>query len=305
VLEAEVLPLWCMQSAAPGTTWPTLPAPGGATVLALLFNLDRSRWLPLDQLRERQLRQLQVLVRHALATVPYYRERWANRYDAATPLTFERFAELPLLTRHALQGQFENLKSSRVPAGHGGTRESQSSGSTGMPVRILKTQLSGLFWNAFTLRDHAWHRRDLRGKLATIRHGIPAGEFEHWGQATAGLVAYGPSVVIGVHHSVQTQLRWLEEQQPDYLMTYPSIAAELAKLVIAGENRIPPLRELRTLRNRAPLSSTCHSDSALSTKSGSRSYSDPPRGRCIGRQSRFGSTYASIDRFVKNVHSIY
>ncbi len=65
--------------------------------------------------------------------------------------------------------------------------------------------------------------------------------------ATAGLVADGPSVVIGVRDSVQTQLRWLEEQQPDYLMTYPSIAAELAKLVIAGENRLTQLREVRTL----------------------------------------------------------
>jgi len=247
VKEAEALPCWQIQSAVPGVAWPALPAPGGATMLALLFHLDRSQWLPLDQLRERQLQQLQVLVRHALATVPYYRERWGNRYDAATPLTFERFADLPLLTRRELQEQFEHLKSRNVPPGHGGVKESQSSGSTGTPVRILKTQLSGLFWNAFTLRDHAWHRRDLRGKLATIRHGIPAGEFEHWGPATAGLVADGPSVVLGVRDSVETQLRWLEEQQPDYLMTYPSIAAELAKLVIAGENRFERLREVRTL----------------------------------------------------------
>jgi len=114
-------------------------------------------------------------------------------------------------------------------------------------VRILKTQLSGLFWNAFTLRDHAWHRRDLRGKLATIRAGIPEGEFDHWGQATNGLVADGASVVLGVRDSAQSQLHWLQQQQPDYLMTYASIAGELAKLVIASENRLSNLREVRTL----------------------------------------------------------
>ncbi|MGP1678094.1 MAG: phenylacetate--CoA ligase family protein [Burkholderiales bacterium] len=243
----EAPPFWQIQSAVPGEAWPALLAPGGAAVLALLFQLDRSQWLPLDQLRQRQLRQLEVLVRHALATVPYYRERWGADYDPAVPLTLERFARLPLLTRRELQEQFESLKSRKVPTGHGGINESQSSGSTGTPVRILKTQLSGLFWNALTLRDHAWHRRNLRGKLATIRHGIAAGEFEHWGQATAGLVADGPSVVLGVRDSVQTQLRWLEQQQPEYLMTYPSIAAELAKLVVAGENRLPQLREVRTL----------------------------------------------------------
>lgn len=216
-------------------------------MLALLFWLERTQWLSLDQLRARQLQQLDVLVRHAHATVPYYRQRWGADYDTALPPTLERFAALPLLTRRELQEQFENLKSGKVPPGHGGIKESQSSGSTGIPVRILKTQLSGLFWNAFTLRDHAWHRRDLRAKLATIRHGIPAGEFEHWGAATGGLVADGPSVVLGVRDSVQVQLRWLERQRPDYLMTYPSIAAELAKLVIAGEGRLPQLREVRTL----------------------------------------------------------
>ncbi|MBK5105771.1 MAG: hypothetical protein JJE42_16105, partial [Burkholderiales bacterium] len=154
-------PYWHIESAVPGVSWPGLPAPGGATVLALLFWLERTQWLTLDQLRERQLQQLQILLRHALATVPYYRERWGGVYDPATPLTFERFAALPLLTRRELQEQFENLKSRNVPPGHGGIRESKSSGSTGTPVRILKTQLSGLFWNAFTLRDHAWHRRDL------------------------------------------------------------------------------------------------------------------------------------------------
>ncbi|MFH1603586.1 MAG: phenylacetate--CoA ligase family protein [Pseudomonadota bacterium] len=216
-------------------------------MLALVFHLERSQWLSSDQLRRYQLQQLQLLLRHALATVPYYRERWSADFDPVKPLTLERFAALPLLTRREVQEGFEHLQSRSVPPGHGGTRESQSSGSTGTPVRIRKTQLSGLFWNAFTLRDHAWHERDLRGKLATIRHGISTGEFDHWGQATRGLVADGPSAVLGVRDSAQTQLRWLERQQPAYLMTYPSIAAELAKLVIAGGNRLSQLREVRTL----------------------------------------------------------
>jgi len=238
---------WRFQSAVPGTVWPAFPAPNGATVLALLFEFERTQWLTLAQLRERQLRQLEAVLRHALATVPYYRECWSAGHNAAVPLTPERFAGLPILKRRDLQEQFENLKSENIPPGHGGIRESQSSGSTGTPARILKSQLSGLFWNAFTLRDHAWHRRDLRCKLATIRHGIAAGAFDHWGQATRGLVADGPSVVLGVRDNIQTQLRWLEQQQPEYLMTYPSIAAELAKLVIAGGNRLSQLREVRTL----------------------------------------------------------
>jgi len=238
---------WEIQSALPGTVWPALPTSGGAAVLALLYQFEQSQWLSFERLRSLQLRQLQALLRHAFATVPYYRNLGNAIFDAATPLTPERFNRLPVLTRRELQEQFEVLRSDSVPAGHGGIRESQSSGSTGTPVRTLKTRLSGLFWNAITLRDHAWHRRDLRGRLATIRHGIPDGEFDHWGQATIGLIADGPAAVLGVRDSAQVQLRWLEQQQPDYLMTYPSIAAELAKLTLAGEGHLPRLREVRTL----------------------------------------------------------
>lgn len=69
----------------PGIAWPALPGQGGVAVLALLFWLERTQWLPADQLRARQLRQLDVLLRHAQATVPYYRQRWGPHYDSAAP----------------------------------------------------------------------------------------------------------------------------------------------------------------------------------------------------------------------------
>ena len=160
---------WQYQSALPGAVWPAVPAPEGAAVLGLLFQLERSQWLSAESLLEQQLRQLELVLRHAHATVPHYRERWSDAYDANAPLTRERFAALPLLARRDLQEQFEALKSSQIPAAHGSIVESRTSGSTGVPVRVLKTGLTALFWNAFTLRDHAWHRRDLLGKLASVR----------------------------------------------------------------------------------------------------------------------------------------
>lgn len=212
----------------------------------MLFQFDISQWLPPERLRELQFRQLDALVRHAHATVPHYRERWGGAYDSALPLTPEHFARLPLLTRRELQENFEALKSRNVPPAHGGIGESRSSGSTGMPVRVLKTQLTALLWNAFTLRDHLWHRRDLRGKLAAIRHGIAEGNFDNWGPATDGLIATGPSAVMGVRTAIEAQLRWLEQQQPEYLMTYPSILRELARRSIERGAHLMKLREVRT-----------------------------------------------------------
>jgi phenylacetate-CoA ligase len=191
--------------------------------------------------------QLEVLLRHTHSSVPHYRRAWSGLYDPNAPLTQERFSRLPRLTRRELQGNFDALKSERIPPTHGSVAEARTSGSTGSPVRVLKTQVTQAFWNAFTLRDHLWHRRDLRGKLAAIRHGVPTGEFAGWGTATHGVIATGPSVVLGVKEDIDAQLRWLQEQRPEYLLTYPSNLAELARRSQQLGMRMPGLREARTL----------------------------------------------------------
>ena len=52
-----------------GIGWPGVPSDPGAHLAALLFQLERSQWLPEERLRERQLDQLRHLLRHARATV--------------------------------------------------------------------------------------------------------------------------------------------------------------------------------------------------------------------------------------------
>src|SRR3546814_12678147 len=61
------------------------------------------------------------------------------------------------------------LHSPEVPESHGGRYEISSSGSTGRPVKAQGTQLAQFIWDALTLREHSWHRRDFGGTLAAIR----------------------------------------------------------------------------------------------------------------------------------------
>ena len=77
--------------------------------------------------------------------------------------------------------------------------------ATGAPVRVLRTPLSQLFWNAITLREHLWHRRRMDGKLAGIRHGKPA-RSPTWGRATAGAVRTGPAALLGIDTDIESQL---------------------------------------------------------------------------------------------------
>lgn len=234
-------PAWEYRSALPGVAWPALPDAAGVAVMALLFQLERSQWLPAARLIELQRRQLDALLGHAFATVPWYRERKGAAPDAGG------FAQLPLLTRRDLQQHFESLKCERLAAEYGPTGETRTSGATGAPVRVLKAQLSNLFWSALTLRDHSWHQRDLGGKLAVIRQGATAGEAANWGPATEGLIATGPSVVLTPASSLDEQLQWLAQQRPAYLLTYPSLVAELARASLARGISPSGLLEVRTL----------------------------------------------------------
>jgi phenylacetate-CoA ligase len=227
--------------------WPAIPAPGGAETLALLQQLEQSQWLPPERLLELQMRQLDQLARHACSSVALYSERWQGVYDPAHPFTPESFARLPLLPRRELQTRYDALKTSALPAQHLPTAETRTSGSTGAPVRVLKTRVTELLWKAFTLRDHLWHRRDMLGKLAAIRHGVTEGESDNWGTATRGLVETGPVAVLHIRSDTDTQLGWLEKQQPMYLLAYPSIVCDLAKACIARGLRMPRLREVRTI----------------------------------------------------------
>ena len=48
-------------SGLPGAIWPPVPDVGGTALLAMLYQLERSEWLPAAELAEQQLRQLDTL----------------------------------------------------------------------------------------------------------------------------------------------------------------------------------------------------------------------------------------------------
>lgn len=198
-----------------------------------------------------QFRLLRVLASHAVATVPFYRQRFrAAGLDPAT-LTPEEWPRLPLLSRQELQE--EELQSRRLPPGHGRTFTTQTSGSTGQPVRITGTGFTNFFWRAFTSRDNLWQRRDLGAKLAVIRYNPdleipPAGLFAtNWGGRPGGSENGGQCLIHSVRTPIAQQLAWLAQHQPDYLLTYPS---NLAALIEGGREqglRLSNLREVRTI----------------------------------------------------------
>lgn len=249
-----------LPSAHASVLWPALPGPQAAVTAALLQQLDQSQWWTPEDLLAQQLRQAGALLDHAYRHVPFYRERLAQAGHvpgkAPTP---EVWARIPVLGRAELQRAGAELRSPRIPQGHGGTYEVSSSGSTGQVVTVQGTRLMQLFWDVLNLRDHLWHRRDFAGRLAAIRP-YPAGVADYpkgaaaasWGRATKGLFRSGPSVMLNISTSAEQQADWLQRVRPDYLLTYPSALRDLLLHCRAAGIDLPGLREVRTLSETLP-----------------------------------------------------
>jgi len=244
-----------MRSFMEGNLWPALPSQHGAALLSLLFQLDETQWWAPERLMEHQLLQLQALLRHAWETVPYYRMRLgAAGYRPDGALDLAGWRSLPLLTRRDIQNAGKTLTTLRLPPEYAPTMEVQTSGSTGQPVKVVGTQLDALKWEAMTLREHLWHRRDASGRLAVIRANAPGSGgsasvtmLEDWGPPASVVFETAPAAAMSFSIDVATQAGWLKRHAPEYLLTYPNNLMALIRHFAARNERLPRLREVRTI----------------------------------------------------------
>lgn len=231
--------------------WPAMPSERGATLLAVLGQLDETQWWSSERLLTHQLGQITRLLKHACDTTPFYRARLgAAPLSGSDDLTLESFRALPTLTRRDVQSAGDALHSRALHPRFGGSFATHTSGSTGEPVRLLATELDRLLWEALTLRDHDWHSRDLGGRLASIRANVGAGsesgQFPDWGIPTSELYVTGPSFTLTSNADYATQTDWIEQHRPDYLVTYPSNLGGLIDHCQRSGRRLHGLREIRT-----------------------------------------------------------
>jgi phenylacetate-CoA ligase len=241
-----------------GIDWPPLPSPNGAGRLAALFQLEQSQWWSAEKLRKHQLTQVNTLVRHCLKQVPYYQETLGDVMPAQG-FNDETWRNVPVLTRSMVQQLGNKLSAKTLPPGHGRISLSRTSGSTGKPVETLNTDITGFFWNVFSLRDHLWHHHDLSKKLAVIRytlddrarppHGLHA---TNWGRSTNGLFETGASSMITIFTPISEQVAWLQKENPEYLLTHPSVLQDLALYCQRENIQLPSLCEVRTISEALP-----------------------------------------------------
>ncbi|OGA50861.1 MAG: hypothetical protein A3G25_10745 [Betaproteobacteria bacterium RIFCSPLOWO2_12_FULL_63_13] len=223
-------------------------------MLALQLQLDQSQWWPAAMIEKRQFEQLHGVLAHAQRNVPFHGPRLAAAgFDPRVPLDRDLWSRIPVMTRREVQLNRDALASRSIPPEHGAVREITTSGSTGRAITVLATEVHAIIWQAITLREHLWHRRDLAAKLAVIRSRsggtaeYPAGRIEPgWGPSTDVAYRTGECAILNTSCTTAEQAEWLARQDPDYLLTTATRARELARLFRRSGQVLRRLREVRT-----------------------------------------------------------
>ncbi|MCA9114040.1 MAG: phenylacetate--CoA ligase family protein, partial [Planctomycetaceae bacterium] len=223
------------------------------TMLAQFQQVER---LPREQQLAHQLQAADFLLQHVWQQSAFHRGRLsAAGWEPGVPLTPEAWHRLPVLTRQDVQTAGDSLFSRQLPPHHGQRATAHTSGSTGEPVRVQTTGLTGLYWNALTLRDYDWHGADYSAKVATIRHFFQDGVGEppdgthlpNWGGVIARVRSTGPAAVLHMTADVETQARWLLDQNPEHLVTMPTVLQALLDWFRQHDRELPGLRTVRTV----------------------------------------------------------
>ena len=233
-----------------GIVWPLLPGPPAAPLPALLRELEKTQWLTAEELAAGQFRQLLEVARHAEKHSPHFRSRLqAAGLHTDDLSTLNGLQALPVLSRHELQSAGDSLFCRQLPQIHAPVTEASSSGSTGRTVTVKRTAVNQLFWLAYTLREHLWHRRNFMGELAVIRPdpAMRVLDLPDWGPPVSLLFNSGPSHALPLATDVARQAEWLTRIDPDYLLTFPTNLAELAREFEQRDLHLGKLRQIRSI----------------------------------------------------------
>jgi phenylacetate-CoA ligase len=229
----------------PASVWPPSFSTASAPVVAAVFQLERSQYFAPTEIREGQQRQLSALAEHFVKHSPWFAARMAAARGSEGA---DRLRRLPILSRRDVQSNFAQQHVTALPEGYGPASQVSTSGSTGEPVSLWRTQVNLLHWLAQTVRWHLWDEPDFSGRLATIRSLMPtSGVADSWGNPVALFADTGPLLRIDNWNDIGKQIDALVEFEPTSLIVYPSnLDAILSEMDVRGY-RLPSLKRVRTL----------------------------------------------------------
>ncbi len=205
-------------------------APEVANFLAALAQTER---LPLERLVAYQRRLLGTLLHHARAETEFYADRLAPLFRADDTIDWERWQEIPIVTRHDVQANYEGLLARSLPNLAGESGADTSSGSTGTPIRHVTTGIQDMASACASERFFRWHT--IRPDKLTVRVVATRNTeavLPHGRLKPGWRIGHPDSVAIdlNIRTAVPDQIAFVREKGAAYLMTYPTNFREIARV---------------------------------------------------------------------------
>lgn len=188
--------------------------------------LRKTQFLPPDRMLAYQRGLLERLVRHAQAHVPFYRDsgRLDILFRSNGEIDWERWAEIPPLTRREVQQTPDALRSEYLAPEHGIVTRHQTSGTTGEPITVWRCNLAGeAVWTALLMRDFEHYGIDPHGRLvyfSSFDDGDEPQRHRFWYPAMAYLNLPGERIDMSDVQSASTLVDMTADLRPDYLRTH-------------------------------------------------------------------------------------
>ena len=176
---------------------------------------------------------LRRLIGFARVNSPFYRDRLAPLFRTGDTPDLQRWREVPILRRTDVEQDIDRINPVKLPPDIGEVtirRSSGTTGASGMTFRICA--LVRIADACLMQRLYRWWGYDDAAPMTSIRHyamndrGFPDGKVEmQW--SYPGRPA--PHYSLDLRTSTANMVAWLVRHRPRYLLTFPSIAQELAE----------------------------------------------------------------------------
>jgi phenylacetate-CoA ligase len=202
----------------------------GITYEQILEMLMDSQYWPRADMLAFQRSQLGQLLRHAKANVPFYEKRLDCVFGKDGSINWERWDEIPILTREDLRDHRDAMQARVIPPGHGRVSTASSSGSTGVPITVSFPKIAILAGRAAWHRMFRAHGFDTLRRMAEFKLKLPNGQLP--GPEPLELRSLDSDVkhiYIDRRASTEDKLAQLKRSRIDFLADTPNSLEILAR----------------------------------------------------------------------------
>lgn len=198
--------------------------------------LKRTETLPRPELEAYQASLLKRLVTFAFKNSPFYTERLKPLFRAGEEPDLKCWRDIPILTRRDLATEIDRINPVNNASEVGAITARQTSGTTGAGLEFRTCDIARFAAEVMMHRLYRWHGLDLHSPLASIRYyssgrrNYPEGITEpSWCLAHSA-----PHYTLDFRTPIPDMIEWLVRRQPKYLLTFPSIAHDIAMALNAN-----------------------------------------------------------------------